>query len=273
MRTERLIMTFLQYLLLISLLVICIVPFYTMVINSTHESFDITTRLNVLPGRALLTNYRLMQSLVNIWNGFLNSILIAVPFTLCTGYFGALTAYGFSKFPLARKELLFAIVLASMMIPAQLGIIGFYQLNLRLHLLNSYLPFILPGIANATAVFFLRGMIDTVPDSLIESARLEGCSEIRIFNQIVFPCVIPGVATMCIFNFVTSWNAYLGPLILMTRTERYTMPVMIAMIKGLYMTNYGAMYLSVSISVIPIIIVYGFLSRYIISGLTTGSEK
>lgn len=244
-----------------------------MIVNSTHLSFDISTKLNILPGKALAANYMTMQSLVNIWNGFFNSLFIAIPFTFCTGYFGALTAFGFSKYPMKHKEALFAIVLASMMIPAQLGIIGFYHLNLKLHLLNSYLPFILPGIANATAVFFLRGMVDSVPDSLMESARLEGCSEFSIFNRVVLPCVMPGVATMCIFSFVTNWNNYMGPLILMTKSERYTMPVMIAMIKGLYKTNYGAMYLAIAISVVPIIIVYCFMSKYIISGLTTGSDK
>ncbi len=273
MRTRTFLAGSLQYLLLSVLLVLCIVPFYLMIVNATHLSYTISTSLNLLPGRALAENYRTMQSLVNIWDGFFNSLSIAIPFTLCTGYFGALTAYGFSKYQMKHKELLFAIVLGSMMIPAQLGIIGFYQLNLKLHLLNSYLPFILPGIANATAVFFLRGMIDSIPDSLMESARMEGCSELGIFNRIMLPCVMPGVATMCIFSFVTNWNNYMGPLILMTRSERYTMPVMIAMIKGLYMTNYGAMYLSIAISVIPIIIVYSFMSKYIISGLTTGSEK
>jgi multiple sugar transport system permease protein len=273
MKSKRIALGSLQYLFLLVLLLLCIGPFYLMVMNATQLSFDISTRLNLLPGKALVINYTTMQSLVNIWNGFFNSLFIAVPFTFCTGYFGALTAFGFSKYPLKHKEALFTIVLASMMIPAQLGIIGFYHLNLKLHLLNSYLPFILPGIANATAVFFLRGMIDSVPESLLESARLEGCSEFGIFNRIVLPCVLPGVATMCIFSFVSNWNNYMGPLILMTKSERYTMPVMIAMIKGLYRTNYGAMYLAIAISVVPIIIVYCFLSKYIISGLTAGSNK
>ena len=273
MKTKRLVLGTLQYAFLLMLLFLCIGPFYLMVVNATQLSFDISTRLNLFPGKALAINYKTMQSLVNIWNGFFNSLLIALPFTFCTGYFGALTAFGFAKYSMKHKEALFAIVLASMMIPAQLGIIGFYHLNLKLHLLNSYLPFILPGIANATTVFFLRGMIDSVPDSLMESARLEGCSEFGIYNRIVLPCVLPGVATMCIFNFVTNWNNYMGPLILMTKSERYTMPVMIAMIKGLYRTNYGAMYLAIAISVVPIIIVYCFMSKYIISGLTTGSNK
>ncbi|MBD9005052.1 MAG: ABC transporter permease subunit [Porphyromonadaceae bacterium] len=169
---------------------------------------------------------------------------------------------------------LFAVVLASMMIPSQLSMIGFYQLNLRLHLLNSYVPFILPGIANATAVFFLRGIIEqSIPQSMMEAARLEGCGEWKIFNRIVLPCVLPGVATMCIFNFVSCWNNYMGPLILLTSNKKYTMPVMIAMIKGLYLSNYGAMYLAIAISIVPIIIVYIFFSKYIINGLTVGSDK
>jgi multiple sugar transport system permease protein len=191
-----------------------------------------------------------------------------------SGYFGALTAYGFAKYHFPGEKILFSIVLASMMLPPQLSIIGFYQLNLKLKLLNSYFPFILPGIANATTVFFMRGMIEQgIPDSIMEAARLEGCSEFKIFNRIVLPCVMPGVATMCIFNFVSCWNNYLGPLIIMTESKKYTLPVMIAMIKGLYLSNYGAMYLAIAISIVPIIIVYAFCSKFIINGLTAGSEK
>ena len=179
-----------------------------------------------------------------------------------------------SKILLSRSRDAFRMVLASMMLPSQLSIIGFYQLNLRLKLINSFLPFIIPGIANATAVFFLRGIIEQgIPDSMLEAARLEGCSEIRIFNHLILPCILPGVATMCIFNFVASWNNYLGPLVIMTSNDKYTMPIMIAAIKGLYLSNYGAMYLAIAISVVPIILVFIFFSRYIINGLTAGANK
>ena len=266
--------TALIYLFLVFLLALSIVPFYLVIVNATHSSFDIVTRLNLLPGKSVADNYATMQSHVNIWRGFANSLLIAVPYTAFTGYFGALTAFGFAKYRFRGKKILFALVLFSMMIPAQVGIIGFYQLNLKLHLLNSYLPFILPGIANATAVFFLRGIIaQSIPDSMLEAARLEGCSEIGTFNRIVLPCVMPGVATMCIFNFVASWNNYMGPLIIMSDSKMYTLPVMIAAIKGLYLSNYGAMYLALAISVVPIIVVYSIFSRYIINGLTAGEEK
>jgi multiple sugar transport system permease protein len=262
------------WLLLIVLTLLCAVPFVVVFINSTHSSLDIVKQFNVLPGDALAENYQTMQKLVDIWRGFFNSVVITVPFTLLTGYFGAFTAYGFAKYKFRFQNVLYAIVLASMMIPSQLSIIGFYRLCLKLSLTNNYLPFILPGIANATSVFFLRGIIEqSISDSMIEAPRLEGCSEFGIFNRIVLPCILPGVASMCIFNFVASWNAYMGPLIILQRKELYTMPVMISMIKGLYVTNYGAMYLAVAISVIPIMLVFAFFSHYIIDGLTAGSEK
>ena len=122
--------------------------------------------------------------------------------------------------------------------------------------------------------FFLKGIIEqSIPDSMIEAARIEGSSEFMLFNRLILPCISPGVATMCIFNFVSSWNNYLGPLVILSSNDKYTMPVMISMIKGLYLTNYGAMYLAIAISVIPIIIMYLFCSKYIINGITAGAEK
>ena len=262
------------YAALFILLLISILPFYLVVINATHSSLDIVTRLNLGIGTSLADNYVRLQGFINIWNGFVNSLCIAVPYSVLAGYFGAMTAYGFAKYHFKGNSVLFGVVLLSMMIPAQLSIIGFYRLNLRLRLLNTYWPFILPGVANAATVFFMRGMITQgIPTSMIEAARMEGAGELRIFNRIVLPCLMPGVATMCIFNFVSSWNNYMGPLVIMTSSEKYTMPVMIAMVKGLYLTNYGAMYLAIAISVVPIIIVYCFCSRYVISGLTAGAEK
>jgi multiple sugar transport system permease protein len=135
-------------------------------------------------------------------------------------------------------------------------------------------PFIVPGIANAVAVFFLKGIIEqSIPDSMLEAGRIEGCSEVRIFHRLILPCITPGIATMCIFHFVSSWNNYLGPLIILSENKKYTMPVLIAMIKGLYKTNYGAMYVAIVLSVAPIIALYIFCSRFIINGLTVGSDK
>lgn len=262
------------YIFLIFLVIIAILPFYLVIINSTYDSIEIVTKIKFLPGKMFKANYEKLQSLTDIWRGFINSLLIAVPYTLLTGYFGAFAAHGFAKYNFKGKRILFSIVLASMMLPSQLSIIGFYMTNLKLGLLNTFWPFILPAIANASAVFFLRGMIEQgVPDSLLEAARIEGCGELRIFNRIVLPIMAPGIATICILNFVSSWNNYMGPLIILNDSKKFTMPILISTIKGIFLSNYGAMYVAIAISIVPVIVIYCFCSKYIIGGLTIGAEK
>ncbi len=262
------------YIFLICLVIISVVPFYLVLVNATYDSVKIVTQLNLLPGSSGLKNYQALQQHTNIWLGFRNSLLVTVPFVLLSGYFGALAAFGFAKYQFKGKRLLFSIVLASLMLPTQLSIIGFYFMNLKLGLINTFWPFIIPGIANASAVFFLYGIIQqSLPDSMMEAARMEGCTEFRIFNQIVLPCAVPGIATISIFNFVSSWNNYMGPLIILSEAKKFTMPILIATIKGVYLSNYGAMYMAILISILPIILIYSVLNRYIIHGLTIGAEK
>lgn len=263
---------------LLLLVIITLFPFYLVTVNATHSSFEIVTQLNLLPGNYLVENYEKLQQYVNIWSGFFNSLLVSVVFTLVSGYFGALVAFGFAKYEFKGKALLFFVVLASMMIPGQVSIIGFYRLGLKIGLVNNLIafmfPFFTPGVTSVSTIFFLRGMISQgVSGSLLEAARMEGCAEFGIFNKIVLPCIMPGVATMCIFNFVNSWNNYIGPLIMITDTKKYTMPILISLVKGIYLTNYGAMYLAVGISILAVVVVYLFCSKYIIDGLTMGAEK
>lgn len=265
---------FFMYFFLICLLIISVFPFYLVLINSTYASIDIVTKVKLLPGLMFMDNYKKLQELTNIWRGFFNSILVSVPFVFLSGYFGAFTGFGIATYKFKGRNFFFTLVLASMMLPSQLSIIGFYTTSLKLRLLNTFWPLIIPGIANASAVFFLKGMIEqSVPDSLLEAARMEGCSELKIFNSIVLPCIIPGIATIGIFNFVSSWNNYLGPLIILSDSKKYTMPILISTIKGIFLSNYGAMYVAIAISIVPVIIVYSFLSKHIINGLTIGAEK
>lgn len=269
---------FVIYGFLLLLVAVTLVPFYLITVNATHSSFDIVTQLNLLPGKYLIENYKKLQEYVNIWSGFLNSLLISVVFMTVSGYLGALVAFGFEKYQFKGKRILYMIVLASMMIPSQVSIIGFYRLGLKIGLVNKLitfmLPFFAPGVSSVSTIFFLRGMISQgISTSLLEAARMEGCSEFRIFNRIVLPCIMPGIATMCIFNFVNSWNNYIGPLIMITDTKKYTMPILISLVKGIYLTNYGAMYLAVGISILVVVIIYLFCSKYIIDGLTMGAEK
>lgn len=259
---------------LIALACISIFPFYVMIINATHSNIEITRDLNLLPGDDMMDNYRTVVSQIDIWRGFLNSLIITVPSVLLSVYFGALTGYGFSKYQFKGNKILFGVVLATLMIPMQLGLIGYYQLHSKLRLLDTFFPLILPWIAHPTTVFFLKMYIDSaVPNELINAARVDGAREFYIFNRLVFPILIPAVATMGIFNFVTSWNNYIMPLTLLFTKAKFPLPVLVSMLKGIYNNNYGAIYLGVSISVVPIILVFSFLSKRIMGGLTVGALK
>lgn len=265
---------FFLYLFLIMLAILCFTPFYIMIINATRSTQQINLGVSLIPGKAIAENYRAMMNSLNIWRGFLNSMIIAVPSTILSGYFGALTAYAFSKFRFRGNTILFWAVLGTMMIPAQLGIVGYYQLTVKLHLIDTYWALILPTIASAATVFFLKMYIDANVDySLIEAARVDGSSEFRTFNKIVLPIAFPGIATMCILNFMFSWNNYFTPLVLLFDKNKFTLPILITLVKGTFKQNLGSQYLAVTIAVVPILIAFTLFSKYIIGGIAAGALK
>lgn len=262
------------YFLLILLAILCFLPFYMMMINATHTSNDIATQLNILPGEAFADNYKRMMESVNMWQGFKNSLIISVSSTALAAYFGALTAYGFSKYHFKGSKVLFGILLGSMMFPSQLGLIGFFKVCSELHLINKHLALIIPAIANANFVFFVKLYMDAaVPNEIVESARIDGCGEFKIFNKIVLPMITPSIATMSIFTFIASWNSYLVPLVVLYDEQKYTVPILTAMAKGVYRTDFGAVYVAIAMSMVPIMVVFAFCSKYIIGGLTAGAVK
>jgi multiple sugar transport system permease protein len=171
---------------------------------------------------------------------------------------------------------LFRVIVVFMMIPGQLSLIGFYNLCQKLHLIDSYIPLIIPAIASPGIVFFLRQYVKaTLSKSLMEAARIDGASEIHIFHRIVLPIMAPGIATMSIGVFIGNWNSYLVPLILLNTPKKMTLPVMISTLNAAtdLQKNQGAIYLGVAISVVPILIAFAFFSRYIISSISAGSVK
>lgn len=262
------------YTLLIGLALLCLIPFYSMIIASTHDSNAIASRLLLLPSDQFTTNYNQLIDIVNIWWGFLHSLYITATSVVLALYFSALAAYGFAKYAFRFRTILFAFVLATMMIPGQLGIIGFFRFMGTLDLLNTYWPLILPSVANAFAIFFLRQVCDSsVPDELLEAARLDGASEFAIFHRMVLPLLGPSIAALAIFLFISKWNSFLEPLIIIFNDEKQTLPVMVALTKGQFRTDYGAQYVGVVVSVIPIVVIFALASRRIISGVTVGALK
>ncbi|MGV8979754.1 carbohydrate ABC transporter permease [Clostridium sp.] len=262
------------YFCLILLAIICFLPFFLMVMNATHDNTEIATSLWLTPGSALMANYTRLTESVDIWRGFFNSLFLSVSVTIVSGYFSALTAYGFSKYKFKGNNMLYWIVLSTMMVPGQLGLIGFYQLMSKFGLVDNYLSLILPAVASAGSVFFIKGFTDgAVNESLLEAARIDGCNEFYIFHKIGLPLIMPSVVTMSIFTFIGTWNNYLLPLVMLSSQEKFTLPILIVVAKGVYKTDFGAIYTGIAISVVPIIIAFVFLSKKIVGGLTVGGVK
>ncbi|KPG73854.1 carbohydrate ABC transporter permease [Enterococcus sp. RIT-PI-f] len=264
------------YVFLVLLTILSILPFWVVLVNATRSAEQIQQGLSLWPGSNLQYNWSVIMGRgFNIFNGFKNSFLIAAGATVLNVYFSALTAYGVIVYEFRGKKILFAVILGLIMIPQQISMIGFYQFMNRLGLLNNFLPLVLPAIASPATVFFLKQYLETIyhPD-LADSARLDGAGEIKIFHQIMLPLMKPGLATMAIFSFVTSWNNFLMPLILINDTEKYTLPMLVQLLKtDVYRTEFGSMYLGISLSIIPLLLIYLFLSKYIVGGVTAGGIK
>jgi len=260
------------YALLLALAAICVLPFYSMLLDATHTNTTIATQLPLLPGGAFLDNYQRLIGVINIWQDFLHSLIIATSSTALALYFSALAGFGFSKYAFKGRGALFVFVLTTMMIPGQLGIIGFFKLMSSFHLLNTYWPLIVPSIGNAFAIFFLKQICDaSVPGELLEAGRIDGAGEVRIFHHLVLPLLAPALATLGVFLFIGAWNSFLEPLIIIFDNAKQTLPVMVTMTQGQFSTDYGAQYVGVLLSVAPILLAFSIASRYIISGITVGA--
>ena len=264
------------YLFLIALAVTCMIPFLMMMVNATRNGNEILTGFSLIPSTHLKENWDTVFSYFNLFLGMRNSLIVGIPATLLGAYFSTLTAYGLAFYKFKGNKLIFTVILVFMMIPGQLSFIGFYQLCSKLKLINSYIPLILPAIAAPGTVFFLRQYIlSSLPKSLIEAARMDGANELFSFHRIVIPIVAPAVATMGIMGFIGNWNNYLLPMILLSKNKMMTLPVMMATLRASQdiTRNQGATYLSVAISVIPILIVFAVFSKYIISSVSAGAVK
>lgn len=247
-------------------------PFFVMVISASHDNFNIMSKINVLPGTKLVENYQRLTRNINIFSGIKNSLFLSVCVTLVETYFAVMAAYAFSKFQFRFRSFLFGVVLVFMMLPGQIGIIGFYKEVQAMRLMNSYLPLIVPSIANCFAVFFYKQYMDTsLPSELIEAAIIDGCREIDIFHRLVVPIMRPAMVTQAVLTFIGTWNSYLNPLILLNDKSKFTLTLLIATVRDATHADYGAQYLGMVISVIPTIVIYCFGSKTIMEKITVGA--
>ena len=265
------------YIVCILLAILSIMPFVIMLVNATRSTVQIQQHaVSLIPSKYLLNNFKILTGKsFNPMRGFLNSVIVSTGATACTVYFSTLTAYALVVYSWKLRQPFFTFILAVMMIPSQVVSIGFYQFMYRIHMTNNFLALILPAIAAPSTVFFMRQfMLSSLPLEVVQSARVDGAREFYTFNHIVLPIMKPAIATQAIFSFVSSWNNLFLPLILLTRQEKYTMPIMVSLLKGdIYKTDYGAIYMGLTLTVLPLFIVYFLLSKYIIAGVALGSVK
>lgn len=271
-KTKKILCRAVVYLFAFSIAAIAFYPFFVMIISATHDNYNIVAKINVLPGTRLKDNFERLTQNIELTRGIVNSIGLAVVVTLVQNYFTMMAAYAFSKFNFKGKNFLFSVVLVAMMLPGQLGIIGFYKEIQALKLLNNYVTLVVPTIANCFAVFFYKQFIDgALPNELIEAAVVDGCPELRIFHRIVLPLVVPALVTQGVMTFIGTWNSYLTPLIVLNDKKKFTLTLMIATVRDATHADYGAQYVGMLVSIIPMVIVYAFASKIIMEKISIGA--
>ncbi|MBN2443120.1 MAG: carbohydrate ABC transporter permease [Spirochaetales bacterium] len=265
------------YIVCIFLSILSIFPFLTMAVNATRGTYEIQqSAVSLIPSTHLIKNFQiLMGKSFNPLIGFMNSVIIAVGATVCALYFSSLTAYGLVAFEWKLRRIFFTFIMLFLMLPVQVFTIGFYQFIYQIHWTNSYWPLIVPAIASPAIVFFMRQyLLATLSIDIVNSARIDGANEYYIFNMIILPIMKPALAVQGIFIFVFNWNQLFLPLVLLTDSKMYTMPIMASLLRGdIYRTEFGAVYLALALTVLPLFIVYFFLSKYIIAGVALGAIK
>ncbi|MBO4687251.1 MAG: carbohydrate ABC transporter permease [Clostridiales bacterium] len=266
------------YIVCTILAILSIAPFLVMLINSTRSTAQIMAHaVSFIPGSQLKNNINLLKTkkTFNALLGMKNSFIISTGVTVLAVYFSSLTAYAIYTYDWKLKKAFFSLVMGIMMLPGTVTMIGFYRACYQFHLVNNRLMLILPAIASPMMVFFMRQYLEgALSLEIVESARIDGAGEFRTFNTIVLPIMKPAMATQAIFAFVGSWNNFFLPMILLNKKESYTMPIMVSLLNGdIYKTEFGCIYLGLSMTALPLIIVYLLLSKYIVSGVALGSVK
>ena len=277
-RTRLLVLRVIVYAILIFLSVLCLFSFYLLIVNASRSNAQLQAGFSAFPKEHFFDNLRNAwnDQSINIPRGMLNSLFVASCSAILTTYFSALTAYGIHAYNFKLKKAAFYFIMAVMMIPPQVSAVGFIQMMYKLHLTNNYIPLILPSIAAPVVFFYMKQYLESVlPMEIVEAARMDGCNEFATFNRIVLPIMKPAIAVQMIFSFVSSWNNYFIPALLLDKKEMKTVPIMIAQLRSADYSKFdmGKVYMFILLAILPVMVVYIILSKSIIKGVTAGSVK
>jgi ABC-type glycerol-3-phosphate transport system permease component len=265
----------LLYAILIGGALLAAFPFYYTLVTSTHRTSAILT---IPPpiwfGNDLITNYNELLDALPFWNALFNSFAISSIHTALVLFFCSLAGYGFAKFQFPGRGPLFAFLLATLMVPGSIGIIPLFIVMRNLGWIDSWNPLIIPGIANAFGIFWMRQYIDSaVPADMMDAARIDGAHEFRIYWNIILPIIIPALAALAILTFMGKWNEFQFPLLILKDEAKYTLPVALSTLRSLRGTEIGVQILGATGAILPILTVFVLASRQFMSGLTAGAVK
>lgn len=267
-----------SYVVLVIVTIMCLFWFYVLFVNSTRSHADLTKGFSALPSTSAAKNVNslLHSSNIPILSGLFNSVIVAAFTALLSTYFSTMTAYAIHAYEFKLKKFMFTFILGIMMIPTQVTALGFVKLVGTLKMEDTFIPLIVPTIAAPVTFFYMKQYMEsTLPVSLIEAARIDGSGEFHTFNNIVLPLMKPAIAVQAIFTFVSSWNNYFVPALILHNDKKKTLPILIAQLRAADWLKFdmGQVYVMIAFSIFPVIIIYLILSRHIVQGVALGSVK
>lgn len=268
-------LSLLVYVLLSIGAVVMIVPFLWMILTSLKPAPELV-EFSLLPQNPTLDNYRSVLTSSSFGRWYFNSLLVATISTLSVAFFDSLVGYTLAKFDFPGKTIIFIGILATLMVPTEMLIIPWYTMSVRWgwHVGNmQYWGIVFPGVITAVGIFLMRQFFESVPDELLDAARIDGMNEFGIWWSIAMPLVKPAIAALCIFNFIGNWNAYLWPLIIASSREFYTLPVGLSFFRGESTTQWEKIMTGASLATIPLLIVFIIFQRQIIKGIALTGLK
>ena len=270
--------TVIAYIVLIILTFLCLFFFYILVVNATRNHTQIQKGFSFLPGKSFIPNLQhvLNDANIPVLSGIKNSLIVSSLSAVLATYFSALTAYGLYAYNFKLKKPAFIFIMLILVMPTQVSAMGFINLITKMGMLNTLFPLFLPSIAAPAVFYFMYSyMQSSLPLELVEAARIDGCGEFKTFNRIVIPIMKPALTVQAIFAFVQSWNNYFIPALVISDNTKKTLPILIAALRSADFLKFdmGKVYMLITIAIVPIIIVYIALSKYIVAGVALGGVK
>lgn len=272
--SRRAVVSFLIHAALVIGAIATIIPLLWMVSASLMPQGEATSfPPRLVPSHVTFEHYRSLFTRLSIGRAFFNSMLVACIATLLSLIFNSMAGYAFAKLRFRGRDRLFALLVGALAIPAQVAMLPLFLMLKSMGLVNTYAGVLIPYMATIYGIFLVRQFMVAIPDDLLAAARIDGASELRIYFSIVLPVARPVLATLAIFTFMSAWNDFMWPLIILTDDDKYTLPVAIASLVGEHALDLELMMASAVVTVIPVLTLFFVLQKQYIAGMMAGSVK